>query len=360
MSKSQVPIDGRPMNPFAPDFPDACVWAPVDGYPIGGGWQADVYRVYNRNGPGKFLALKLLKNKDAKARERFHREIKAMKNLDHPRIVKIIDSSNEGEDFLFYVMPYIEGARSLKEVITSEQNPFKGDPVRSVEMFIQILEGLREWHARGLVHRDLSPNNVLLLPDNSVQIIDFGICQQLDDGTLTASNEGLGTRCYNAPECGAGSTTKITIQADIYSAAKILWSVFVGAWAFEREQPVFANKSLQNEFPHTPICWHLQEIFELSIREDPVDRWPDAISAMLDAYRILGVIKRGFPPLAKITAACPACGFGLMENDIRLPTDLTNIGRSQLSIKCCDRCGFVVIRDFHVLRSQLERKRNLR
>ena len=347
------------MNPFAPRFPDTCKWALVDGYPIGGGWQADIYRVYNRDGGSEVYALKLLKHSDQKARSRFHREINALKNLDHPRVMKVTDSSTDGEEFQFYVMPFLYGARPLTEVIKSDSNPFKGDAVRSIQMFIQILEGLQECHTKEIVHRDLSPNNVLLLPDKSVQIIDFGICQQSSDSTLTTTNEGLGTRCYNAPECGAGASLPISFKSDLYSAAKILWSVVVGAWAFERETPVFGRCSMPNMFPGNHDCWHLHEIFEHTIRESPEDRLLSASHALQFSQQLLAVIQRKLTPFAKIPRSCSTCGFGNPEV-LPMSEQFHQVFGKDVFAFRCDRCGTVSFRDNEMWKKSFEDRSKLR
>lgn len=342
-------------------FPGACPWVPIEERPIGGGGQADVFRVKHRHGtPPGIWALKRLKNPNEKSLARFHQEVEALRKIDHPSIVKIVDASKPADEFQFYVMEYVENSRSLTDVINSDDNPFKGNAIASLRMFIQLLEALTVFHAKGTIHRDLSPNNLLVLSDNSIRIIDFGICQVENGIQVTTSNEGFGTRCYNPPECGAGSTQPVNDQADIYSAGKILWSAIVGAWAFEREAPVFDNKSMLKHFPKNQETWHLQEVFENTIRELPSDRWGSANLAILGAYGILDVIYRGFPPIEKVAVMCPSCGYETVHEANRLPNELLNMGGESLSIKCCGRCGFVVLRNNKVLAETRAKSRNLR
>ena len=280
-----------------------------------------------------------------------------MKGLKNPYIVPILDSSEVGEDVQYYVMPYLEGAISLTKAIKEKKCPFKGNPVKSLKMYIQILEGLKACCDLSIVHRDLSPNNVLILPDESIQIIDFGICQVEGNGTITSTHEGLGTRCYNAPECGAGFGTPIGIQADIYSAAKVLWSAVTGEWAFERETPVFQRCCMKTMFPSDPRCWHLQEIFEWTIRLELDDRCPSPHLAIEFAWRVLRALESNIPPIEEILRYCSSCGLGRMADapDARLEFKLNGIG-----IRKCSRCGFVEFRDREVLSDTMEKKRTLK
>ena len=124
-------------------------------------------------------------------------------------------------------MEYHKGAKTLDTVIFSESSPFHGNVVKSLAMFEQIIAaiGVCEAHEPAVVHRDVNPSNILVLPDSTIRLIDFGICQVQDGTLITLLDENVGTRNYTSPECEAGEDGAIGVHSDIYSAAKVLWSM---------------------------------------------------------------------------------------------------------------------------------------
>jgi len=242
------------------------------GETLGEGGQAQVYLVKDKTQEFDGVwALKALKrNQPGQAYERFGREVAAIKKLQHPNIIRIIDNSTPDAEFQFYVMEYIKGARPLERIIRPEDNPFYGNPLRSLDLFEQICSALVECEDCNpqIIHRDLSPSNVLVKPDLSIKLIDFGLCQIQGHETITLVDEGVGTVNYMAPECESGSDERTGIGADLYSAGKILWSAITGLKAFSRENPAFNGKSMPEMFPEDPSTWHLHHIFLGTIRRD--------------------------------------------------------------------------------------------
>jgi serine/threonine protein kinase len=202
------------------------------------------------------------KNKPKQAYQRFYREIHAIKAASHPYIIKIIDHSNEGDDFNFYVMELVPDADSLKKIIESVNNPFFRDPLKALALFEKLVEVIIECDAMnpGIVHRDLSPANVLVTPDEKICVIDFGICQIEGAEAITLLDEGPGTIDYMAPECGSGASGRISAKSDLYSAGKILWSAVTGRKAFAREESIWGPMSMRTVFPDHPDTWHLGPI----------------------------------------------------------------------------------------------------
>jgi serine/threonine protein kinase len=290
----------------------------VTGETLGEGGQAQVYLVKDKIGEFDGVwALKALKRRQSgQAYERFCREITAIKKLEHPNIIRIVDNSTPNTEFQFYVMEHIEGAEPLEKVIRSEANPFYGNPLGSLDLFEQICSALLECEdcRPKIIHRDLSPSNVLIKPDRSVKIIDFGLCQIEGHETITLVDEGVGTVNYMAPECESGADETIGIGADLYSAGKILWSAITGLKAFSRENPAFSGKSMPEMFPEDPSTWHLHHIFEKTIRRDWRNRWGSAKEAVAAARRVHYLIRCGYPPLEEIIRRCPICGVGSLEN----------------------------------------------
>ena len=249
--------------------------------------------------------------------DRFHREIEAIKKIDHPGVVKVVDHGcDEAEGLHFYVMEYIEGDRSLKKIVGTAENPFIADPIKSMSIYLRILEALQACEAAHVVHRDLSLGNVLVSADNqNVKLIDFGCCFIEDGNCITLTDEAVGTPDYRAPEC-ENPASEPTIQADLYSAGKILWSIITNKKAFSREKPVFNDKSMNREMPNDPMTWHLHHIFERTIRHLPGNRYPNVAEALQHSHQILDCIRFGYPPLEKLDlySRCPICGIGKLHD----------------------------------------------
>ncbi|HQO64406.1 MAG TPA: serine/threonine-protein kinase [Syntrophorhabdus sp.] len=286
----------------------------LTGKTLGEGGQGQVFLVRdNREEFDGVWALKALKRGESgQAYERFSREVSAIKKLQHPNIIRIIDNSSPDDIFQYYVMEYIDGARPLEKVIKADHNPYYANPVRSLWLFEQICSALVacESCSPKIIHRDLSPSNILVKQDLTIKVIDFGLCQLQGHETITLIDEGVGTLNYMAPECESGSEDVIGVGADLYSTAKIMWSAIKGLKAFSRENPVFNAKSMPEMFPGDPQTWHLHHIFEKTIRRDWRNRWGSASQAKSVARRVRFIIESGYPPLEEIGPRCPICGVG--------------------------------------------------
>jgi serine/threonine protein kinase len=247
---------------------------------------------------------------------RFYREIEALKTLDHPCILKIVDHSEVGAKFHFYVMHLIPGARPLADVIFSPPNPFSKNPVKCLDLLDRILDVLMACGSNTpqILHRDLKPANILLLPDDSVRIIDFGICQIEGATTITLVDEGVGAQNYMAPECESGAEGQAGPYSDLYSVGKILWSSITGMRAFARESSVFNGKSMPELFPDDPATWHLFHVFKNTIRRNPADRMQTAATCRFLVRRLRELVVAGYPPLELIKQSCPICGVGTFDS----------------------------------------------
>jgi len=157
-------------------IPPSLKWKST-GKTLGQGGQASVVEVTDetKEFSGTFALKGLSKGKPKQAYERFTREIEAIKQLQHPSIVQIIDHSNPTEEFQFYVMEFVEGVKSLKDILSSGENPYYADAQKSLQLFIQLTEAIHAWSEVGIVHRDLSLGNVLVLSNEAIKVIDFGI-----------------------------------------------------------------------------------------------------------------------------------------------------------------------------------------
>jgi serine/threonine protein kinase len=327
---------------------------------IGKGGQATVVKVEDTLGEhGGYFALKgIAPGRTGKAYERFAREVEAIQRLDHPNIVRIVDHSIEDKAFNYYVMEFIEGARPLKRILGSPDNPFANDTIASLRLFSELVSAIEEWSKAGIVHRDLSPGNILLLPNNSIKVIDFGICQIEDRVTITLADEGVGTINYMAPECESGASGEVTEKADLYSAGKILWSCICNAMAFSRESPVFNAKSMFSMLPRFPDTWHLHHLFEVTIRHSPKDRSTvDEIQTLIG--KVAYLIKSGVPPLEIIAEMCPICGIGKLEQGEGLHNVFGNPNPVGIHSYQCSMCGTCFAINRRLQSDNLKRRKTL-
>ena len=319
--------------------------------------------VTRRNEPeGNQFALKELRNTASlQARQRFQREIQAVKGLNHSSIVKIIDHSEANDDFHFYVMEYHEGARDLEKVLFSGANPYEGNVEASLILFEQIIEAIRvcEHSNPPIVHRDINPKNILVLRDGTIRLIDFGVCQIQDGEIITLTDENVGARSYASPESESGSVAPVGVYSDIYSAAKVLWSAVTSKGVFAREAPVFGNQSMEAVFPQQKDAWHLMRIFEHSLRERIEDRFQTTKEILEEIAEVKYLLRIGFPPLREVWKRCPACGGNNVTAFSHPQIVLTNYNPATLSVRVCQTCGFVFVRNHHILDSNVERIKGL-
>lgn len=328
-------------------IPSHLEWKQV-GDPVGSGGQGTVYRVFRESDPENVRALKIL-NPDApqQARERFRKEMVTVSKISHPTIIEVIEYSAPQDDFQYLVMEYHEGAKTVEKTcfVAPESNPYHGNTLKCLDLFEQIIQAIRACELANdpVFHRDISPKNILILPDDSIRLIDFGLCQTANNTTITMAGENVGTRSYAPPECGAFSPFSIGTHTDIYSAAKVLWSAITSARVFDR---VFIdeNTSMKNMFPNSEETWHLRRLFENTIQEDPADRFDRTELVLLQIDEIRHAVNGGFPPVETASSRCPSCGLRSIKTSIN-PNHLFGSFTVGIYIMSeCGECGFVVIR----------------
>lgn len=213
---------------------------------IGRGGMADVYLAKDLILDGEEVAVKVLKTNyqtDPRAVARFQREARAMADLDHPHIVRITDIGEEdGQQYL--AMEYVAGL-DLKRYI-KEHYPLSNE--EAVRIMGQILLAMRLAHTRGIVHRDLKPQNILLTPDGTAKVTDFGIAVAFAETSLTQTNSMLGSVHYLSPEQARGS--KATVQSDIYAMGIIFYEMLTGHIPYDGDSAVtIALQHFQKPLP---------------------------------------------------------------------------------------------------------------
>lgn len=200
---------------------------------IGVGGMAVVYKAYD-NVEDRIVAIKILKEEFVSNEEfirRFKNESKAIAVLSHPNIVKVYDVSF-GDLIQYIVMEYIDGI-TLKEYIERQGSLRWKD---AVHFTVQILKGLQHAHDKGIVHRDVKPQNIMLLPDGTIKVTDFGIARFARSEQRTITDKAIGSVHYISPEQARGEKTDE--KADIYSVGVMLYEMLTGELPFQAESAV--------------------------------------------------------------------------------------------------------------------------
>ncbi len=198
---------------------------------IGRGGMANVYKAKCHR-LNRLVAIKILKSDLADSEEfrrRFHDESLAVAQLSHANIVSVYDVSRS-EDLDYIVMELIDGI-TLKQYM---QRRGEMDWREALHFIIQIMRGLSHAHSRGIIHRDIKPQNIMVLRDGSVKVADFGIACLADSSTLT--QEAMGSVHYISPEQARGD--RIDARSDIYSAGVVLYEMLTGRLPFEGDSAV--------------------------------------------------------------------------------------------------------------------------
>ena len=325
------------------------------------GGQGSTFLVRNKENPEEDIRVlkELHKPEDERALSRFENEIETIIGIDHPSIIKIVDYSI-WDNPPFYVMEYHEGARTLADVIITQDpffNPYYGDTLKCLDLFEKIIRAIQvcEFQDSTVLHRDISPRNILLLENDDIILIDFGLARSIEDTHLTQLGENIGTRNYAAPECEAGNPNEITIKSDIYSATKVLWSAITSRYAFAQQRPVFENWSLEKIFHDKEETWHLNRIFNRTIRYDPNDRTLNTELMLMQIDDIRRLVEKGFPPLEAVMKYCPSCGLKNVRIQDGAPHYIgANLGRNYTVYECLS-CGHITIRKLDQLKESIKK-----
>ncbi len=200
---------------------------------IGVGGMAVVYKARD-NQENRTVAVKILKEEFTSNEEflrRFKNESKAIAMLSHPNIVNVYDVSF-GDLIQYIVMEYIDGI-TLKEFIERQGSLRWND---AVHFTVQILKGLQHAHDKGIVHRDVKPQNIIVLPDGTIKVTDFGIARFARSDQRTITDKAIGSVHYISPEQARGEKTDE--KADVYSVGVMLYEMLTGKLPFQADSAV--------------------------------------------------------------------------------------------------------------------------
>ncbi len=299
---------------------------------IGAGGMAEVFVAQDQS-LGRKVALKLLYPRfagDAEFVERFRREASSAASLQHPNVVGIYDRGRW--DGTYYIaMEYMPG-RTLKQVILQD-SPI--DPVRAIDLTVQVLKAARFAHRRGIVHRDLKPHNVIVDDEDRAKVTDFGIARA-GASDMTETGSIMGTAQYLSPEQAQGQA--VSPQSDLYSVGIILFELLTGHVPFDAESAVTIALKHVSEPAPPPSAFdpavppELDAIALWALEKEPARRPQDAdafIHALEEAREsILGREHQGqrtasFPAAAVLAAEGPAtaeeAAWEEPERDRRVP-----------------------------------------
>ena len=262
------------------------------GEPLGSGGTSVVYRAEHVR-LGRPAALKLLSGGVGADdfRERFLRESQVAAALDHPSIVPVYDAGEAEDGLLYIAMACIDGS-DLKTLLASEgQLPLR----RALRIVGQIGAALNAAHARGLVHRDVKPANILVAEGDRAYLSDFGVAKRLSSNGTTRTGSFIGTIDYCAPEQIEGRD--VDSRTDVYALACVLYECLAGEPPFARPSEVAVLNAhlhapppkLSRAAPELPP--RLEEVIEKALSKSPLDRYPTC-SEFLSAARTAAAERR--------------------------------------------------------------------
>jgi serine/threonine protein kinase len=245
---------------------------------LGEGGMGVVFRAHDEK-TDQTVALKVVRSDltdDNHILERFHREIKILRRLDHPNIVKIHDDGIHDE-FLYFTM----------EIATGPNLGSYVDPVDRISLelvlslFGQICSAINHAHSQGVIHRDLKPTNIIIQDSKIVKLLDFGLARLESDAALTLPGQALGTAAYMAPEVGRGE--EASPAADIYALGCLFYQLAVGELPYKAETPIDIIVAHQkDEIPslraHRPeITNEMEKAVQKAMSKSPDKRYESAL-----------------------------------------------------------------------------------
>jgi len=257
---------------------------------IGEGGMANVYLAYDTI-LEREVAVKILRgdlSDDEKFIRRFQREANSASSLRHPNIVEMYDVGEDNGKY-FIVMEYVDG-KTLKGLI-KKRGPLNLS--ESIDIMLQLTSGIACAHASYIIHRDIKPQNVMILEDGRVKITDFGIAMALNNNELTQTNSVMGSVHYLPPEQASGSGS--TIKSDIYSLGILMFELLTGRVPFKGENAVeIAIKHMKDQIPsvckfNPSIPQSVENIILKACAKNPKNRYESVAEMYEDLKTCLDV-----------------------------------------------------------------------
>jgi serine/threonine protein kinase/class 3 adenylate cyclase len=262
---------------------------------LGSGGMAKVYLAYDEN-LRRDVAIKVLLQRyagDEEFVERFEREAYNAASLSHPNIVQVYDRGETKDGTYYMVMEHMPGG-TLKDLILKKA-PLP--PREAIALTLQIAEALQAAHERGVIHRDIKPQNVLLDDRGNAKVADFGLARAADATALTRTGAVLGTPHYVAPELSEGQPA--TPRSDLYGLGVVLYEMLTGELPYDAETPMrVLSKQLGGQLrppreinPDVPE--RLNAVATRLLASDPEDRYRDATELVSELQQLWRSLERG-------------------------------------------------------------------
>ncbi len=271
---------------------------------LGEGGMGNVYKVMDKM-LDKVFAIKILRSDLAKDRNvvsRFKQEALAASRLTHVNLASVYSSGESKSGAPYLVMDFLEG-ESLDETLKKSGHL---EPAKAISIFIEICDALEHAHAKGVIHRDLKPGNIILIDNDRVKIVDFGIAKVLpkpgaETLKLTFGEEVLGSPIYMSPEQCRGD--QLDVRSDIYSFGCMMYEVVCGSPPFLGDNPIKTILKHLNETPanltlrlkEAQLPQGLEYVILKCLQKDPDDRYQTVFDLRMD----LTGIKENKPPKQK-------------------------------------------------------------
>jgi eukaryotic-like serine/threonine-protein kinase len=252
---------------------------------LGEGGMGVVYKAHDTK-LDRDVALKFLPHYltgDPTEKERFYHEARAAAALTHQNIA-VVHEIGEHEGQIFIAMEYVEG-KTLKQFIEEEPPPIK----KVLEIAIQICEGLAVAHEKGIVHRDVKPENIIITLKGQAKITDFGLAKLKGATKLTKAGSTLGTAAYMSPEQARGE--EVDQRSDIFSFGVVLYEMLTSHLPFRGEHIAAIQYSIVNEEPpplaryNEKVTDELQHIVSKALEKEQDDRYQHADELLSDLRR---------------------------------------------------------------------------
>ncbi|HKI01088.1 MAG TPA: protein kinase [Thermoanaerobaculia bacterium] len=254
--------------------------------PVGGGAMGEVYKARDLR-LGRVVALKFLPAdlaRDPGARRRFLREAQAVALLDHPNVATLYEAGESEGGRVFLALAFYEG-ETLQEKLAPGPLPL----AEALAIARQIAQGLAAAHRRQIVHRDVKPANVVVLPDGTVKLLDFGLAKMAGATTLTRLGSSPGTPAYKSPEQTRGE--KVDPRSDLWALGVVLHEMVTGRVPFGGEYEQAVIYAILNERPRPldgdgAFPSELAEVISRALEKDPAARYPTAEAMAEDLARV--------------------------------------------------------------------------
>jgi eukaryotic-like serine/threonine-protein kinase len=283
------------------------------GEVLGYGGMAEVYRAHDVR-LDRDVAIKVLRSdlaRDPSFQARFRREAQSAAALNHPMVVAVYDTGSDDKHdppLPYIVMQYVEG-RTLREVLLHEGRLTQH---RAIEIVIDVCAALDYSHRASIVHRDIKPGNVMITPDGSVKVMDFGIARAVAQSTATVTQTAavMGTAQYLSPEQARGE--KVDARSDLYSAGVVLYELLTGQPPFQGDSPVAVAYQHVREDAIPPsdierdLPGDVDAVVMKALAKNPANRYQSAGEMTDDLGRLLTGRRVLATPLLREQAPRPA------------------------------------------------------